>query len=139
MRTDSRRTLVPVSTPAPDTQPIFSAAATLDAWTTRDWSGGLDLTSVAGLAAIEVITRRSVYHIVPTPAGGGEVQIRGGHYLPAFQRARAIGCSMGGALLKQHAIHVGFRMEVAFDDMRLVTSEVTNIRVLPEREDQVAL
>ncbi|MCA1584952.1 MAG: hypothetical protein LC791_09330, partial [Acidobacteria bacterium] len=66
------------------------------------------------------------------------VQVRGGHFLPAFRRARAIGCSMGGALLKQHAIHIGFRMEISFEDMRLVTSEVTDIRVLPERGNQTA-
>lgn len=130
--TPSRDVSVPAAEPAPDTQPVYSAAATLDAWATRDWSGGLDLTAIGDLAAIEVITRRSVYHIVPAEGGQG-LLVRGGHYLPDFQRARAIGCSLGGALLKQHAIHIGFRMEIAFDDMRLVTSEVTNIRVLPER------
>jgi hypothetical protein len=131
MHTDVRRTAIPASTPAPDTQPMFSPAATLDAWTTRDWSEALDLTALTGLAAIEVVTRRSIYHVVPT--GEGEVRVRGGRYLPTFQRARAIGCSMGGAVLKQHAIHVGFRMEIAFEDMRLVTSEVVHIRVLPDQ------
>lgn len=130
----ARRPTAPAPTVTSDTQPIFSAAATLDAWTTRDWSDGLDLTAIAGLVAIEVVTRRSVYEIVPA-GGSSEMLVRGGHYLPTFQRARAIGCSMGGALLKQHAIHVGFRMEICFEDMRLVTSEVTNIRVLPEQRD----
>jgi hypothetical protein len=137
MQTDSRRAKVVATAAAADTsdtKPVFSAAATLDAWTTRDWSDGLDLTALTGLAAIEVITRRSVYHIVPTGAAG-EHQVRGGHFLPTFQRARAIGCSMGGALLKQHAIHLGFRMEIVFEDMRLVTSEVTHIRVLPEQNE----
>src|SRR5262249_39462793 len=114
MVTDSRRRPLPDPTPdsnpASRTQPIFSAAATLDAWTSHDWSDGLDLTTIAGLAAIEVITRRSVYYIVPTGTTG-ELLVRGGDYLPTFQRARSIGCSMGSALLKQHALHVGFRME----------------------------
>jgi hypothetical protein len=137
MQTNSRPAMAPACVAAPDpsdTKPVFSAAATLDAWTTRDWSDGLDLTTLTGLAAVEVVTRRSVYHIVPTGTAG-EMQVRGGHYLPTFQRARAIGCSMGGALLKQHAIHLGFRLEIAFDDMRLVTSEVTHFRVLPEQTE----
>jgi hypothetical protein len=58
--------------------------------------------------------------------------IKGGHYLPEFRRVNSIGCSLGGAMLKEHAVNIGFRMELAFEDQRLVTSQVTHIRVLPE-------
>lgn len=134
MVTKSRRVAVLAAVPAPGTDPRLSGASMLDAWTHRDWSGGFDLSTVTDLATIEVVTRRSIYYIVP---GGpdGELLVRGGQYLPEFIRARAIGCSMGGALLKQHAIHVGFRMEIGFDEMRLVTSPVKSVRVLAAGRD----
>jgi hypothetical protein len=116
-----------------DTSPIYVSAAVLDNWTAHDWSEGIDLTRASTLVTLEVVTRRSIYYVVRS--GPGELMVRGGHYLPDFRRARAVGCSMGGALLKQHAVHVGFRMEIAFEDMRLVTSEVTHVRVLAEERE----
>jgi hypothetical protein len=113
-----------------DTSPIYASAALLDNWTSHDWSEGIDLTRASSLVTLEIVTRRSIYYVVRS--GPGELMIKGGHYLPDFRRARSVGCSMGGALLKQHAIHIGFRMEIAFEDMRLVTSEVTHVRVLTE-------
>ncbi len=116
-----------------DTTPIYVSAAVLDNWTAHDWSEGIDLTRASNLVTLEVVTRRSIYYVVRS--GPGELMVRGGHYLPDFRRARSVGCSMGGALLKQHAVHVGFRMEIAFEDMRLVTSEVTHVRVLTEERE----
>lgn len=120
--------------PAPDvredTSPIYVSAALLDSWTKHDWSDGIDLTCASSLITLEVVTRRSIYYVVRS--GPGELMVRGGQYLPDFRRARSVGCSMGGALLKQHAVCVGFRMEIAFEDMRLVTSEVTHVRILAE-------
>jgi hypothetical protein len=137
MQPDSRRKiLVPErrTVTQEDTSPIYVSAAVLDNWTTHDWSDGIDLVKAGGLATLEVVTRRSVYYIIRSgPAG--ELMVRGGQYLPEFRRARSVGCSMGGALLKQHAVHVGFRMEIAFEDMRLVTSEVTHVRLLLEQQD----
>lgn len=112
-----------------DTTPIY-VAAVLDNWTRHDWSEGLNLAAAATMVTFEVVTKRSVYYIVRS--GAGDLMVRGGQYLPDFRRARSVGCSLGGALLKQHAVHVGFRMEIGFEDMRLVTSEVTHVRMLTE-------
>ncbi len=115
-----------------ETSAVYSAAALLERWTGHDWSRAVDLTRLPALAAVEVITKHSIYHVIAGNGPGAEVLVRGGRFLPEFRRARALGCSLGGALLKQHAVDVGFRMELAFDDMRLVTSEICAIRLLPE-------
>lgn len=116
------------------TSPV-SSVAVLDTWTSYDWSQGFDLTSMPGGAVVEVVTARSVYHIMATGANASPLRVRGGRYLPAFRYAVSIGSSLGGALLKQNMVHVGFRMELAFDDLRLITSEVTAVRLLPEITD----
>jgi hypothetical protein len=115
-----------------ETGPICTAAAMLDRWTSHDWSDGLDMARLDGLAAVEVVTRHSVYCLVPVVGDSKAVLVRGGRHVPEFRRALSVGCSLGGALLKQNAVHVGFRMELAFEDMRLVTSEVCVVRVIEE-------
>jgi hypothetical protein len=121
-----------------DTGAVCSAAAVLERWTAHDWSRAVHLAHLPALAAVEIVTKHSVYHLVAGSAPGSEVLVRGGRFLPEFRRARAVGCSLGGALLKQHAVDVGFRMELAFDDMRLVTSEICAIRLLPECSTRTA-
>jgi hypothetical protein len=111
---------------------MYAAAAVLDRWTAHDWSKAVHITSLPALAVVEVVTRHSVYQVVAGDCPGNGALVRGGRYLPEFRRVRSVGCSLGGALLKQHAVDVGFRMELAFDDMRLVTSEIRAIRVLQE-------
>ncbi len=130
-RIDPDRVVAPSPLSHDRAQPM-SAPSMLDDWTTHDWSDGVDLTAVGGLDVIEVTTERSVYVVVR--AGGREMLVKGGQYLPAFRAARSVGCSLGGAFLKEHAVAVGFRMELAFDDLRLVTSEIKHIRVLPARQ-----
>ncbi len=116
------------------TAPV-STAATLETWATYDWSQGLDLAKMAPGVAVEVCTMRSVYHIVSTDGGRLALRVRGGRYLPDFRCAKSIGSSLGGALLKQHMVHVGFKMELSFDDLRLITSPVVAIRPLEARTD----
>jgi hypothetical protein len=118
-----------------ETAPVSSVAA-LDTWTSYDWSHGLDLTTMACGAVVEVVTARSVYYITATDGPKSPLRVRGGCYLPEFRHAASIGSTMGGALLKQNMVHVGFRMELAFDDLRLITSQVTAVRLLPEQMDR---
>lgn len=115
-----------------------STVATLDTWATYDWSQGLDLSKMAPGVAVEVCTMRSVYHIVSTDTGKMALRVRGGRYLPDFRCAKSIGSSLGGALLKQHMVHVGFKMELSFEDLRLITSPVVAIRALEARTDQLS-
>jgi len=116
-----------------------ATAATLDTWATYDWSHGFDLSTMAAGVAVEVCTQRSVYHIVAGAHGRTALRVRGGRYLPDFRCAKSIGSSLGGALLKQHMVHVGFKMELAFDDLRLITSPVVAIRPLEARTDHPPL
>lgn len=125
------RIAVAPSTPNEKTSPVLSSAV-LDTWSSYDWSQGLDLATVTPGAVLEVVTTRSVYYILAPAAGATPMQVRGGQYLPEFRSAKAIGCTLGGALLKQNAVHVGFRMELTFEDIRLITSPVLSTRVLRE-------
>lgn len=112
-----------------------STIAVLDAWANYDWSEGFDLASLSAAAVIEVVTMRSIYHILATGAEVGGLKVRGGRYLPDFRAAKSIGSTLGGAVLKQNMVHAGFKMELTFDDVRLITSPVVAIRPLADRKD----
>lgn len=120
-----------------ETSPV-STVAVLDTWASYDWGHGLDLSTMAAGFAVEVTTVRSVYYIVATAPGTMALHVRGGRYLPDFRSAKSIGSSLGGALLKQNMVHAGFRMELAFDDLRLITSPVIAIRPLEAKTDSPA-
>lgn len=134
IRRESPRIVVARARINEQTAPVSSVTA-LDTWTSYDWSQGFDLSSMPGGAVVEVVTVRSLYHIMTTGTPASPLRVRGGSYLPNFRQAASIGSTLGGALLKQNMVHVGFRMELAFDDLRLITSQVTAVRLLPELSD----
>src|SRR5436190_23560262 len=103
---------------------ICPTAASLDAWTGREWSDGLELNRLCELDELSVRTRNSVYRIVAIGPVNGEVLVQGGRFFPELTRARLSGCSLGGAFLKQGGIYMGFRMEIQRGAKTIVTSDV---------------
>jgi hypothetical protein len=106
------------------------AAATLDAWLHRDWSGGVQIDRLQNLDAIAVRTENNLYEIVVLDSGSGEILVRGGRFFPEHTRARLAGSSLGGSFLKLKGIYVGFSMEIQHGRPRIVTSRVQSIQVL---------
>jgi len=119
---DFQRSAVTPATPC--------AAASLDVWVRHDWSDGLQLDRLAELDAVAVRTRNTLYRILVIAPRHGEVFIHGGHFFPSPTRARLLGCSLGGAFLKQRGIYVGFRMEIHVGPDTIITSDVRSVAVI---------
>ena len=77
-------------------------ASTLDAWSSRDWSRGIDVTRLSPLDELIVTTRNSTYTILVVNPSTGDVKIRGGAFFPSFATARICGSSLGRGFLKRH-------------------------------------
>jgi hypothetical protein len=90
--------------------------------------GGVDLYQVPAETVLEVRTRNNVYTIVNK--GSGLAMISGHpQYCPEPVLARIKGSTWGGAMLKEHYIGRGMRMEIQLDDERcpILTSRVLEI------------
>jgi len=109
---------------------ICPTAASLGAWTGREWSDGLELNRLCELDELSVRTRNSVYRIVAIGPVCGEVLVQGGRFFPELTRARFSGCSLGGAFLKQGGLYIGFRMEIQRGAKTIVTSDVQSIEIV---------
>lgn len=109
---------------------VCPTAASLSAWTGREWSDGLDLNRLCELDELSVRTRNSVYRIVAIVPVRGEVMVQGGRFFPELTRTRFSGCSLGGAFLKQGGIYIGFRMEIQMGPRTIVTSDVQSIEIV---------
>jgi len=107
-----------------------AANADLAHWTSRQWSGGIELAACAPLDRFAIRTRNSVYELTVLEPSSGEVMVRGGRMFPEHQRAQLAGCSLGGAFLKVRAIYEGFLMELYHEGERIVTTQVHSIDVL---------
>jgi hypothetical protein len=106
---------------------LIPTSASLDTWSGRDWSDGIMVNRLLALDRLTVRTLNSTYEIIVVQPGTAEVYVRGGAFFPEFTRARVAGSSLGGSFLKLHAIHVGFRMELADDRQTIVTSLVVSV------------
>lgn len=108
-------------------------AASLDAWTGHEWKDGLQLDRLCELDELSVRTRNNLYRIVAIAPLRGDVLVRGGRFFPDFTRARLVGCSLGGAFLKQRGIYVGFRMELQVGLETIITSDVQSVEIASAR------
>ena len=97
-------------------------AATLDAWSSKDWSSGIDVTKLSPLDELTVTTRNSTYTILIVCPASGEVKIRGGTFFPSFATARICGSSLGRGFLKRHVVHAGFCLEVTHQELGLIVT-----------------
>ena len=103
------------------------ASGVLSAWTRHDWRDGIHVADLVVLETLVVTTQNSVYEITLVAADSASVLVRGGAFFPVFTPARLAGSSLGGAFLKLHSIHVGFRLELSTESGVIVTSPVRSV------------
>lgn len=101
-----------------------STGSSLDAWVNHHWRDGVQIETLEPLCLVVVRTRNTVYEVAIVCGAHGDVLVRGGRYFPDWTPARLAGSTLGGSLLKQWGIHVGWRMELQVDERRIVTSRV---------------
>ena len=112
---------------APASPTSLPACGALSAWTAHDWRDGIHVGELSALESLVVATQNSTYEIVVLDAGSAEVLVRGGVFFPVFTPVRLAGSSLGGAFLKLHSIHVGFRLEFGTSSGFIVTSPVRSV------------
>ena len=113
-------------------------AATLDAWSSKDWSSGIDVTSLSPLDELTVTTRNSTYTILVVCPASGEVKMRGGTFFPSFATARICGSSLGRGFLKRHVVHAGFCLEFTHEELGLIVTTRVRTAVVSTSGEHVA-
>jgi hypothetical protein len=135
---DSRnRDLKPSSTTStfPRTEPeCVPGSALLEAWSSHDWSEGVQVDRLRDLDILHVRTRNTLYEITIICAQTGEAVITGGRFFTERTRAVVLGCSLGGAFLKLRGVYRGFSLELYARGMRIVTSPVHSIHPVPDHQ-----
>jgi hypothetical protein len=128
-----------IDTPASDRQVSVPAAGVLSRWTAHDWRDGLHIGDLGALESLVVATENSTYEIILLAAETARVLVRGGAFFPVFTPARLAGSSLGGAFLKLHSVHVGFRLEFGTESGFIITSPVRSVARVPEPTDRADL
>ena len=128
-----RQTLPQHAAAAPDqtTERLPLRGDLLDQWLAHSWDDGVRPDELEPLELLRVQTRNSSYELAVLPGCSGRVLVRGGRYFPEWTRVHFLGCSVGGALLKRHAVHTGLRMEFCWAGRRVITSPVCAIASTP--------
>ena len=103
------------------------ASGMLSAWSAHDWRDGVHVGDLAALESLVVTTQNSTYELILLAADAAQVLVRGGTFFPVFTPARLAGSSLGGAFLKLHSIHVGFRLEISTENGFIITSPVRSV------------
>jgi hypothetical protein len=111
----------------------------LSAWSSHDWRDGIHVADLLTLETLVVRTQNSVYEIILVAGGSASVLVRGGACFPVFTPARLAGSSLGGAFLKLHSIHVGFRLELSTESGVIITSPVRSVMRAPDPTDPAGL
>ena len=116
-----------IETTASESQVPVPASGILSAWSAHDWRDGIHVSTLAALETLVVTTENSTYEIVLLASETARVLVRGGAFFPVFTPARLAGSSLGGAFLKLHSIHVGFRLEFGTENGFIITSPVRSV------------
>ena len=107
--------------------------AQLSAWSSREWSDGVQIGEMPDLETLTVQTQNSIYEITVLSGKTGEVLVRRGQFFPEWTPAQLAGASLGGSFLKAGGIYPGFKIEFRHDDRLIITSLVR--RIISERRD----
>jgi len=124
-----------IEPPVSESPRAVPASGVLSAWTAHDWRDGIHVGQLPALETLVVATQNSIYEIVVVSADGARVLVRGGAFFPVFTPARLAGSSLGGAFLKLHSVHVGFRLELSTEAGFIVTSPVRSVTRASEPTD----
>jgi hypothetical protein len=116
-----------IESPASESPRLVPASGVLSAWTAYDWGNGIHVADLPALETLVVTTQNSIYEIIVVTADSARVLVRGGAFFPVFTPACLAGSSLGGAFLKLHSVHVGFRLEFSTEAGFIVTSPVRSV------------
>jgi hypothetical protein len=106
---------------------LIPEAATLESWSRRTWTNGVQINELRELDTLFVETAHHAYEITVIDPGTAEVLVRGGELFPERTTAQVSGASTGGSFLKMHGIYVGLKIELWTGGRRIVTSRVRSI------------
>jgi hypothetical protein len=111
------------------TSETVPAAATLDFWSNRPWTNGVQIEQMDEMQKLLVRTRNSLYEITVTDGWRGEIVVRGGQFFPQATAAWLAGATFGGSILKLRGIYIGLQMEIHAEDGPLLTTRVKMIAI----------
>jgi hypothetical protein len=111
---------------------LVEARAVLDAWSTQDWSDGLQLDTLPALRSLIIRTRNNDYRLTVIDGVRGDVLVTGGKFFPTPTRARLNGATLGGSVIKSRGVYCGFRLEFQFEGQTIVTTRVKKIELAGE-------
>jgi hypothetical protein len=92
---------------------------------------GLALSQLDPFTRLGIRTRNTNYEMTLLDPWEGRMAILGGRYFATLATVVLIGSSFGGSLLKLRWIGSGLRMEIMADDVKVVTSPVQTVEILP--------
>ena len=116
-----------------DQDALYPSAATLSAWSDRDWkrADGVQLDQLERMQRLVVRTYLHAYEIFVRRGASGDVLVRGGRMFQDFTEATLVGSSMGGGFLKQFGVYVGLRVEFNIDGETVLTAPVFSVSICP--------
>ncbi len=92
---------------------------------------GIALAQLEPFSRLQVETRNTLYDLTVLDPWEGRLVIQGGRYFPTPTSVILIGSSFGGSLLKLRWLGSGLRIELMAGDVKVVTSPVKTVDVLP--------
>jgi hypothetical protein len=113
------------------------AGATLDGFTRRDWTDGIQVDRLVPFEALEVRTKNTVYRVVVLDGPAGEVLVSGGRFFPTPARVRLNGCTRGGSCIKLRGIYCGCRLEFQNGEDVILTTRVRSVERTRSSEPSV--
>ena len=108
-------------------QPLVPAPATLDIWSAKAWTDGIQIDRLNSFDKLLIETMHHTYEITVIDPDNAEVLIHGGDFFPEATPAQVDGASLRSSFLKLHGIYVGFHIEFLVGGKRITTSRVRRI------------
>jgi hypothetical protein len=125
-----------IGRPSADLSPA-SPAVTLQEFTRREWTDGVQVDALPAFDVIEARTKNTVYRVVVLDGHAGDVLVSGGRFFPTPARARLNGCTMGGSCIKLRGIYRGCRLEFQSGSDLILTTRVRSVEhVEPAEPDR---
>jgi hypothetical protein len=97
---------------------------------------GIDVREAEPLVALLVVTRNSLYRVVPLRSGSSEVLVQGGQFFSEPTKARLVGSTFGGSFIKMHWINIGMHLEfdTGHEGSPIITTPVAEITIERNRK-----
>jgi hypothetical protein len=113
--------------------------ATLDDFQRQhETAQGIAISDLAAGAVLVVRTRHSCYRLTIVNPASRLALVRGGSVYPEETSVRVEGSTVGGVMLRQGWIGIGFRLELSGSAGRVLTSAVTSMHrafLAPDRDE----